>query len=162
MGGIDIRIAGEYVLARAYGHDDFLKRRVARAFSEPVDRALYLSSPGHDRRQRIGHRQPEVVVTMHREHSLVSVRHAFYQPPDRACELLRHVIADSVRNIDRTRARIDNRLYDATQEIDLRAPRVFGRELDVVAVASRLLHGPDSAFEYFVGTHAQFFLHMDR
>ena len=54
--------------ARAQRHDDFLQRRVARALADAIDRALDLACAGLERGQRIGDRQPEVIVAMHRNH----------------------------------------------------------------------------------------------
>ena len=60
------------------------------------------------------------------------------------------------------RARLDHRLEDAAQEIDVRAPRVLGGELDVVGVLARELHRLHRRLEHLVGLHAQLLLHVDR
>ena len=50
--------------ARPEGHDDLLERRVAGALAEAVDRHLDLARAGLDGGERVGRREPEVVVAV--------------------------------------------------------------------------------------------------
>ena len=56
---------------------------------------------------------------------------------------LGHGVADGVGDVDRGGAGLDGLLDDLGEEIELGAGGVFGRELDVVAVAA----GPLDAFD---------------
>ena len=62
--------------AHLRGHHDFFERRVAGALADAVDRALDLPRAGGQRRERVGDREPEVVVAVRAEDRLVRVRHA--------------------------------------------------------------------------------------
>ena len=61
---VDVRFGIEERFARPQGHDDFFERAIARAFADTVDRALDLSSARDHRRQAVGDRHPEIVVTV--------------------------------------------------------------------------------------------------
>ena len=43
-------------------HHDFFQRRIAGAFAEAVDRRVHMRRAAHDRCERIGCRQSEIVV----------------------------------------------------------------------------------------------------
>ena len=77
------------------------------------------------------------------DHGLVDVRHAVDEVLDDAGEVGRRGVADRVGNVDRRGAGVDRRLDDPAEEIELGAGGVFGRELDVVAVALGPLHAVD-------------------
>ena len=62
--------------ARVQQHHDLLERRVARALADAVDRALDLARAGLHAGERVGDRQPEVVVAVDREHDVAQAGHA--------------------------------------------------------------------------------------
>jgi hypothetical protein len=99
---------------------------------------------------------------MNREDCLVGIDHPLAQGLDQCTELMRDVVAHGVRDVDRARTRIDRRLQDPAQEVDLRAPRVFRRELHVVRIAQRPTHRRDRLLQDLVGGHVELLLHMDR
>ena len=124
--GIEAGFAGKDILAGANRHDDLLERRITGAFAEAVNGAFDLARAVQNGFQRVGHGEPEVVVAMHREHRLVGVRNTFDQVPNQRTELVRHVVADRIRNVDRGRALGDHRLDHAAQEVGLGAAGVLG------------------------------------
>ena len=63
------------IRSNSHPHDDLFERGVAGALADAVDRALDLTDARGDRRVRIRHRQPEIVVAVRAEHRLVGVRH---------------------------------------------------------------------------------------
>ena len=79
---VDVGVEGQHVGAGPDRHHDLLERGVAGALAEAVDRALDLPRPADDAAERVGDRQPEVVVAVGREDHLVGVRHALEEHPD--------------------------------------------------------------------------------
>src|SRR6185503_624981 len=77
-------------------------------------------------------------------------------------ELLRHRVADRVRDVDPRRALADRDLEHAAEEIRLRAARVLGRELDVRAGVLRVADRELGLLDHLLGGHAQLLLHVDR
>ena len=57
--------------------------------------------------------------------------------------LVGHGVADGVGDVDGGGAGLDGRFDDLAEEVELGAGGVFGRELDVVAVADGPLHALD-------------------
>src|SRR2546421_12282474 len=55
-------------------HDDLFQRRIAGTLTDAVDGAFDLPGPGLDRGERVGHREPEVVMAVRAEHDAVGVR----------------------------------------------------------------------------------------
>ena len=53
-------------------HHDLFERRVAGTLADAVDRALDLARAGLDRGQRVGDRQPEIVVAVRRQDDAVA------------------------------------------------------------------------------------------
>ena len=72
---VDAGLEAEQVLAGVQRHHDFLERGVAGPFADPVDRALNLTRAVLNGDQRIGHRQPQVVVAVDGQYGLADVRH---------------------------------------------------------------------------------------
>ena len=61
---VDVRGQIVNIAARANGHDNFFQRGVAGPFADAVDRALDLTSAVLHRRQRVRHRQPEIIMAV--------------------------------------------------------------------------------------------------
>ena len=80
LGRLDARPQTEARLARAQQHHDLLQRGVAGALADAVDRALDLAAARFQARERVGDRQSEVVVAVHRDGHVVQRRH---QPVER-------------------------------------------------------------------------------
>ena len=99
---------------------------------------------------------------MHRPDHLVGVRHAFDQLANRLGILLRNVVADGIRHIDRRRTGLDHLIENADQEIDFRAPGIFSREFDIVGVFTRPADRLDRLLNHLIGRHAQLLFHVDR
>src|SRR5438128_2693251 len=87
--GPDARLDPEEVLPRPERHHDLLERRVARALADPVDGALHLPGPVHERGQRVRHRLTEVVVAVDGEHDLVEPLDFLADPGDTLASLAR-------------------------------------------------------------------------
>ncbi len=73
-----------------------------------------------------------------------------------------HCVADRIRNIDGTRAGLDDGIKDLDQKIDLRAQRVFCRKFHVVGIFTGNLDRLYRSFDDLIRLHAQLFFHMDR
>jgi len=61
---MDIRLNAEGGLTNVQHDSDFLKRRIARAFADAIDRQFELTRTGADRGQGIRHAQAQIVVAM--------------------------------------------------------------------------------------------------
>ena len=160
---VEPRVAGEHVLPRAHRHHDLLEGRVAGPLAQAVHRALDLARSVHDRGERIGDRQPEIVVAVHRPDRLVGVRNALAQRAGSASRTARAscippvsgmltVVAPSRITASRMRHRKSNSERPAssgensTSSVNLRAK----------------LHRVHRLGEHLVGRHPQLLLHVDR
>ena len=95
------------VAAGADCHDHLLQGGVTGALADAVDGALDLPCPGAHRGEAVRHREPEVVVAVHRDYRLVDVADVLVDARDELVELLRRGVAHGVGNVDRRRARVD-------------------------------------------------------
>ena len=64
-------------------------------------------------------------------------------------------VADRIGQVDRRRARLDDRLDDAAEEVEVAARGVLGRELDVVGVVPGVADRLDRRLEALLARHAQ-------
>ena len=134
---IDSGVAIEAVAAGAHRHHDFFERGVAGAFADAVYGAFDLARAGGDGGERIGDGQAQIVVAMRRKHRAVGIGNPLAQVFDERAELPRQRVANGVGNVDGRRPGFDGGFDDAAQKILVRAPGVFGRELDIVGVIAR-------------------------
>ncbi len=141
-------------------HDDLFQRRIAGTLTDAVDRTFDLSGPGFDRGERVGHREPEVVMAVRAEHDAVGVRNTLAHGAEHGSVLDGQRIAHRVREIDRRRPRGDRRLDHPAQEFEIGPRRVLGRELDVVGVATGPLHRLACPLETLVATQPQLALEV--
>ena len=160
--GVDTRRARKHVLARVHGHHDFFERRIAGALTKAIDGAFDLPHAMHYRGKRIGHRDAEIVMTMHRPNSPARIGHPLAQRCDQLAELPRHGIANGIGNVYRGCAGGNHRLQQTAQEVGFRTACILGRELDIVGVLARPLHRLDGLFQDLLRHHAQLHLHVDR
>ena len=121
-------------LACAQQHHDLLQRGVARPLADAVDRAFDLATPLLQAGQRVGHREPEVVVAVDRGRDLGQPGHQPVELAPHGGVLVGHRVADRVGHIDRRRALVERDLQHLGGELELRPGGVHRRELDVVAV----------------------------
>ena len=119
-------------LARAQQHHDLFERRVARALADAVDRALDLARAGLQPGERVRDGQAEVVVAVDGEHDVAQARHELVEPRQERGVLVRHGVADRVRDVDRGRALLDRRRQHLGGELDVGAGGVHRAELDVL------------------------------
>ena len=136
-------------------HHDLLERRVAGALADAVDRALHLTRAALDRRQRVGHRQAEIVVAVRAEDDLVGVRDALADAAEEVQHFVRRRVADGIGQIDRRRADLDDRLDDAAEEVEVASRGVLGRELHVEGVLARVADRVHRRLEALLAGHAQ-------
>ena len=134
------RHSAETVAARFQRHDDLFERGVARALADSAYRALYLPRAGGDAGERIGDREPEIVVAVNRNDRVADVGNAIDDGAHKSAELLGRRIADGVGNVKNARSGGDCGLGGAAEKIDVGARGVFGRELDVAAFVARIRH----------------------
>ena len=148
MLGFDSGVAVVEIAAGLQNHDDLFQRTIPGALADPVDGALHLPGAGFDGHNRIGYRQPQVVVTMHADHRGVAQRpgHA----ADQRAVFVRHRVAHRIRNVDRAGPGLDHGQRDLVQVVGRGARAVFGRELHVVRVLPRQLHGPRGFLQHLL------------
>ena len=123
--------AWKYSPPRAQRHGDLFQRRVAGALADAVDGAFDLAGAGLHRRQRIGDRLAQVVVTVHREHHVVDPRRVLGDVGHHATELFGLRVPHGVGEVDHRGAGLDGRAEDTADEVQVRTRGVHGRKLDV-------------------------------
>jgi len=146
--GFDSGVKAVQILARGERHDDFLHGRVARPLADAVDRAFDLARARADGGQRVGHRQPQIVVAVDGENRPVDVFDVGEKIGDEVAEFLGDGIADRVRNIDGDRARIDDGRDHLHEIVAVRSRGVHRRELYVVGVGFCQPDGRDRFVEH--------------
>ena len=161
MLGIDPGIDMEQILPGPNRHYDFFQRRITRALSETINGALDLARALGDSGERIGHRQSEIVMAMHRENCLVSVRNPIHDLPDGLAKLLRYRVADGVGNIDGTGASIDRGFNDPAQKVQLRTAGIFAGKLHVTDMIACPFYRPYRLLDDFVRAHLELVLHVN-
>ena len=139
--GVDVRAQAVARSAGREQHHDLLERGVAGPLADAIDGRLDLAGARHHAGQRVGDRQAQVVVAVHREHDAVDLRHPPAQPVQDLDVLLGDGVADGVGDVDRGRAGGDGRAHDLGHELGVAAGRVLARELDVAAERLRLADG---------------------
>ena len=161
--GVDARLlARKHVGARAHGHHDLLKRGVARALAQAVDRALDLPRAAQHAAQRVGHRHTQIVVAVHGVFHLVRTRHVADDRLDQRLHLTGRGVAHGVGQVDDRRAVADGHVHHLAEEVDVAAGRVLGGELDVRAVLLCVGHHLRRALQHLLRGHLQLVLHMYR
>ena len=133
----------ERVGAGAQDHRDLLDAGVAGALADAVDAALDLAGAHLDAGERVGHRQPEVVVAVHRQRGVAQLRAALVEVDQEALELGGHGVADRVRDVDGGRALLDRRRDHLGHEAAVGAGGVLAGELDVLDHGARETDGVD-------------------
>ena len=124
--GVDAVSQAEVIAPRLERHHDFLERAVAGPLAQAVDRALDLPGallrgpPGCWRRPGPRSSWQWTLMT-----ALSMPRTFFFRCADGGGVLLRHRVADRVRDVDRRGAGLDRPLDDLGQEIQLGAGGVF-------------------------------------
>jgi hypothetical protein len=159
---VDVGRDAEKALARLDGHRDFLERAIARALADPVDRAFDLSSASTHCRKAVRHGHPEIVVTVNRQDDLVDAADVLLQIGEDFVKLLRHGIADRIRNVHCGGAGRDHGLDNLRQEFELGARGIFRGELDVLAQAACELHAVHGSADDFILRHVELVFAMDR
>jgi len=117
----DLGGKAEHIFSRGQRHDDFFHRRVSGPFPDAVDRALHLPGARADGGERIGHRQPQIVVAVDGDDRIAHVFHTIEQKGDEAAELFGNGVADRVGNIDGDGARVNHGGNHLSQIIPVRA-----------------------------------------
>ena len=62
------------IFSSSDSHDHFFHGGVSGPFTNAVDSAFHLPCPRLYRRQRVGNREPEIVMAMHTDNGLVDIR----------------------------------------------------------------------------------------
>jgi hypothetical protein len=139
--GFDPRPEAEQVLPGLDGHHHLFHRAVPRPLADPVDRALHLARPVHERGQGVCRSETQIIVAVDRDDRLPDVLHLRKQGGDQVAELLRNGITHRIRNVHRRRPRSDDRL-DHLAEVVAVAPGCIHRgELHVLRVPTGMSHG---------------------
>ena len=115
-----ISLEREDVGAGAESHDELFQGAVAGALADTVDCTLHLPCARLDSSNGVRDRQAQVIVAVDRDDRLLDVGNIVLQVLDDVVIFERDGIADGVGNIDRRRARIDDRRYDFGKKRQLR------------------------------------------
>ena len=98
----------EVVPAGVQGHDHLLHRGVACPFTYSVDAALHLAGAGFDRSDAVRDGQPQVVMAVDAEHSLMDVGDVLLYIANKLGELGGNGVTYGVRDVDGGGAGVDN------------------------------------------------------
>ena len=128
---LDPTIIGQHVAPRLDRHDDFLECGITSALADAVDRAFDLTGTAFKPSQRVCHRQPQVIVAMHREDRLVGIDHTFAHGSKERAIFVGCRVAHGIWDIDRGRTSLDRGIDTLAQEIYFRARAILGRPFDV-------------------------------
>mmetsp|Transcript_22698 Transcript_22698/g.46249 ORF Transcript_22698/g.46249 Transcript_22698/m.46249 type:complete len:333 (+) Transcript_22698:545-1543(+) len=131
--GVDGAVHGEMLRPSAQCHHHLLERRVPRSFPEGVERHLHLPRPRLHCCERVGGGETQVVMAVGRPYGLVRVLGVRDAVREDAGVFVGQSVPHRVGQVDRRRARLDDSCAQLHQELWVGAPRVFRRELDVVA-----------------------------
>ena len=97
---------------------------------------------------------------MDRDDHILDAADVVGQPLDAAAEVLRHLIAGRVRDVDHGGAGVDRRLDDALEEGLVGAAGILRIELDVVHVLPGIAHAVGSALHDLILRHAKLLAHV--
>ena len=128
---IDIGGDPEALFAHRQSNDYFLERGVAGAFAYAIDGAFDLADACADCCERVGYRHAEVVVAMGAEGDALGIAEIFAYAQEHGSIFLGHCVTYRVRQIQRGGAGVDSYAADLAEEVDVRAPGVFGGEFDL-------------------------------
>ena len=152
---IDAGVHIHDVFAHFDRHDHFFQRAVARAFTDTVHRAFYLTRAGVDGCDGIAHGQTQIIVGVDGDNRFINVRYAVIQAGDDIGELKRHGVADSVRNVDGFGTGIDGGFHHTGQIFNWRAARIFTGEFNVIGVVACAFHHIYRALNHLIQRTAQ-------
>ena len=141
-------------------HHDFLEGGVAGPLAQSVDAHLDLPRPRLHARQRVGHRQPEVVVAVGGGH--VVARDLAPHVLDQRPEVPRDPVADGVGDVERGGAGLHRRPQHRDHEVERRAGGVLRAELDVVGVLAGPRHTGPRLGQHLLLGHVEHVLHVAR
>ena len=102
-----------------HGHDQFFEGRIAGPLADAVDGAFELARPGSDCFEKVGYRQPQVVVAVDRNHRLVNVGHVGFNAANEVAKFARGKVAHGVGNVDGGGPGGDRRLQHLIQKLGL-------------------------------------------
>ena len=137
---VDLASVGQGVGPGAQRHHHLFQSGVAGALAQAVHRAFDLPGAAGETGERVGHRQPEVVVAVGGKDRLVGVGHPLADGFEHRLVLRRGGEADGVGQVDRGRAGADRHLDAAAKVVERRAGRVHRRPFDVGHEVARLRH----------------------
>ena len=98
---------------------------------------------------------------MHRQSCTVDVANVLAQVAKELGKLVRHGVADRIRDVDGGGTGVDHGFDHLREELELGARSVLRRELDVLAKVTRHLHALDGAADDLVLGHVQLVLTVD-
>src|SRR5579863_5856575 len=104
----DASLVGITILTDANRHDDLFERSVSGTFADAVDGALDLAGSGGDGGHSVGDGHTEIVVAVGGDDNVLDSLDAATDGGDQFAEFGGHSIADSVGNIQRGSAGLDN------------------------------------------------------
>ncbi len=149
------------VAAHLERHYDLLQRSVSGALSDAIDRAFHLARPRFDGRQRIGDRQAEVVMAVHRDGDVLDAAHLFPNGADQRRKFCGNGVADGVGDIQRGGAGFDHCFQHLAEIAHVGAGSVLRRELNLIAQGSRVADGLHCLTQRLLARNLQLELQMD-
>ena len=152
--GADVEERG----ARLQRHHHFLQRAVAGALADAVDGALDLPCAGDHRREAVGDRHAEVVVAVDGEPHRLDAAYVLAQVTEQLRKLIRHRVADRVRDVHRGGPGADRHLDHLGEELELGARGILGGELHVLAQLARAGHAGGAQTQDFLLRHVELVL----
>ena len=159
MLGHDAGFERQLIAAGVQRHDDFFERGVAGALADAVDGAFDLACAALDRRQRIRHRQAQIVVAVHADDRRIA--QGLHDPRDQSAIFFGNGKPYGVRKVDGPRAGGDHRARYLLQVIRIGAGGVLGRKLHVVAVFAGEPYGRHGFVQNLLPRFLQLVLQVD-
>jgi hypothetical protein len=114
------------------GHHQLFQRRVARPLADAVDGHFHLPRPLLDGLQKVGHRDPQVVVAVDGDDGLLDVGHILADALDQLAEFFRHAVADGVGDVDGFGSRPNGCLDHLVEKLRIGTGGVHHGELHIV------------------------------
>ena len=113
-------------------HHQLFERSIAGPLTDAIDGAFQLAGTIFDRLKKVGHRQAEVVMAVHRNHGLIDIGNTAIDAGDQLTELRGCGIAHCVGNVDRGGTGFDGGLDHLMHVVGITAAGVLAGELNIV------------------------------
>ena len=151
---IDIRIEIEVIPTRFNGHDHFLERGIARAFTQSIDGAFDLTRAVSQSFESIDGRHPQIVVAMDTDNGLIDIGHFLANIANNAAKLTRNCVAHSIGNIDGCSTRLNSSFDHVEEVLRLCTRGIHRRKLHILAMRPGSCNCINSHLQDLIGRFA--------